>query len=89
MSATSRKNEANNLKKESSNVELTKISGAKSPEYTLRLVQSITENAKIRDGLFFDPGAVDNRKANPSGRPTEHWHRELAKLVFTDLPGVD
>jgi hypothetical protein len=89
MSATPRKNEANDAKKESNKVELTKIPWARSPEYTLRLVQSIMENAKIRDGLFFDPGAVDNRKANPSGRPKEHWHRELAKLVFTDLPGVD
>jgi hypothetical protein len=68
-------------------VELSKIRWASIPEYTLLLVQCCTENAKIRDGLFHDAAA--NGNSNPSGKPKEHWYRELAKVVFADLPGVD
>jgi hypothetical protein len=73
--------------KTSRSVELPKIKWASVKEYTMRLVQCCTENAKIRDGLFFDPTA--NGKSNPSGKPKEHWYRELARVVFADLPGVN
>jgi hypothetical protein len=68
-------------------LELPKIKWASVKEYTMRLVQCCTENAKIRDGLFFDPTV--NGKSNPSGKPKEHWYRELARVVFADLPGVN
>ncbi|KAA8905874.1 hypothetical protein FN846DRAFT_1021648 [Sphaerosporella brunnea] len=68
-------------------LKLPNINWAANPEYTLRLVQHCTENAQIRDGLFYDSSTSNGK--NSSGKSNKYWWWELARRIFIDLPGVD